>query len=133
MAFTKGIRVTVINATDHKISFGSTSYREWRNQISDGRRHVLDPDERKGTDSGSEPNLYMWLYQCGSRTTVLVNNPTIGYPTARLASDGESDSTGYSEGESHVLEQPGVRVRITRRDDTYQKQFDVEVLRCEDD
>ncbi len=94
---------------------------------------MLDPNERKWTDSGSEPNLYMWLYQCGSRTTVLVNEPDHRVPHGKLTSNGESDGTGYSEGESHVLEQPGVRVRITRRDDTYQKQFDVEVLRCEDD
>jgi hypothetical protein len=127
----KGIRATVTNATDHKIVFMATS-GSGRSQVS-YPWWVLGPGETVSRDSGSQPSLDVKVAQCGNRPEVELRNPFIGAPTARLVPPWSSDREEFDEGESRIFSYADFRVRVSRRDDTYQKQFDIDVLRCDTD
>jgi hypothetical protein len=127
---TRRVRATLRNATDDRLTLTVLH----TTSLDPIRRFTLKPGQSRRNVTVDEDELFIDL-PCGD---VMLNfdNPTIGRPSAGLYFDEllGGSSRSLDEQEVTTFDRRGVKVRVTRRDDTRaSKNFTAELLRCAPD
>lgn len=127
---TRRVRATVRNATDDRLTLTVLH----TTSLDPIRRFTLKPDQSKRNVTVDEDELNFEL-PCDD-VMLNLDNPMIGSPSASLYFNELLGGTtrNLDENETTTFDRRGVKVRVTRRNDTSaSKNFTVELLRCAPD